>query len=774
MGIRQSYNNMQIWKKLGVGFGLVGLLLFGVVWQYHSTLSKALHEYNYLLNGEDVMKSRGLRIEVLMLQARRAEKDFLARKDVQYAGKVKTYVDQLISEAEQLKALEQASGHEDDVKAVEGILRAAKQYTSSFQKVVEGWKIKGLDEKSGLQGAFRDAAHAMEKKFRNFEVGSLKVDLLQARRAEKDFLLRGEKKYADRLHSVLSSFRRDLDGSSLDSDLKRQLGKEIADYEAAFDRMAGVRKGRSIRDASLGVFRDSAHQIEKTLNANWIPGIMADYLLLRRHEKDYLLRTAPKYVTKLDRVAERIREKINASGISKNDQGRLLESLNLYKKDFHALVDQNQEIAQSIAGMRSAVHQIEPVVKAYVEDTEKSMKSTADRTNADAEKSAGVAFGIALIALLIGVVFAVIITRSVSGPVIEILNFTKRFGEGDLTAELTIDSSDEIGIMARTLKGAVEKLREVVSDIRSAAGSVASGSQELSATSEQMSQGATEQAAAAEEVSSSMEEMASNIQQNADNARQTEKIAVKSAEDARAGGNAVTNTVNAMKEIADKISIIEEIARQTNLLALNAAIEAARAGEHGKGFAVVAAEVRKLAERSQTAAAEISQLSGASVEVAEKAGEMLTKIVPDIQKTAELVQEINAASSEQNAGAEQINKAIQQLDQVIQQNAAASEEMASTSEELAAQAEQLQGTMEFFKLQGSDGKHEAPEKALPRKEVPSHPPVSRLTRNLHEKARDMATGMAQSRAAGEAHPSLGCSIELKDEKETGDPEFENY
>jgi methyl-accepting chemotaxis protein len=278
----------------------------------------------------------------------------------------------------------------------------------------------------------------------------------------------------------------------------------------------------------------------------------------------------------------------------------------------------------------------------------------------------------------------------------EITKVAKQIAEGNLVVGVKERSAQDE--LMRALASMVEKLTTVVSEVRTAADNVASGSQQLSSTSQEMSQGATEQAASAEEVSSSMEEMVSNIRQNADNAQQTEKIALKAAQDAKEGGKAVVETVSAMKEIATRISIIEEIARQTNLLALNAAIEAARAGEHGKGFAVVATEVRKLAERSQIAAGEINKLSGRSVEVAEKAGEMLARIVPDIQKTAELVSEINAASNEQNTGAEQINKAIQQLDQVIQQNASATEEMSSTTEELSSQAEQLQDTISFFKI----------------------------------------------------------------------------
>jgi methyl-accepting chemotaxis protein len=346
----------------------------------------------------------------------------------------------------------------------------------------------------------------------------------------------------------------------------------------------------------------------------------------------------------------------------------------------------------------------------------------------------------------------------------EVTDAAEEIAKGNLL--VNVKPRSEADSLMKALADMVKKLSDVVIEVKSSADNVAAGSAGLSQSSEQLSQGATEQASSIEEISSSMEQMSSNIKQNADNATQTEKIALKAASNAKEGGEAVAKTAEAMKQIASKISIIEEIARQTNLLALNAAIEAARAGEHGRGFAVVASEVRKLAERSQRAAGEITELSGSSVKIAEHAGELLGKILPDVQKTSELVQEITAASREQDAGAAQINKAIQQLDQVIQQNASGSEETSTTSEELAGQAEQLQSAIAFFKIGNLAASH------APTKNVAHHATVALPPAHLQHPKAD--TAKAESPKPAGKRPSNGKGMALHLGNDVEDAGFEEF
>jgi methyl-accepting chemotaxis protein len=419
----------------------------------------------------------------------------------------------------------------------------------------------------------------------------------------------------------------------------------------------------------------------------------------RIESKQSIDRSREEYKELMDKLekletTDKGKELIAAAKASLNDAKKAnneVIGLSLANKSTEALAVFNREAYPLDMKIKTAFN-------AIIQYQEEHMDSRLEEARKQFGSSKFTSIAIIGLALLIGILTAFFITRSITRPLAEGVSVANALAAGDLTIAVNAVGKDETGQLMEAIRNMVVKLRQVVGHVIAAADNVASGSQELSGTAQQLSQGATEQAASAEEISASMEEMTSSVKQNADNSTQTEKIAIKSAADARDGGKAVAETVGAMKEIATKISIIEEIARQTNLLALNAAIEAARAGEHGKGFAVVASEVRKLAERSQSAAGEISTLSTRSVQIAETAGDMLNRMVPDIQKTAELVQEISASSREQDSGAEQISKAIQQLDQVIQQNASASEEMASTSEELSGQAEQLKETISFFRI----------------------------------------------------------------------------
>ena len=290
------------------------------------------------------------------------------------------------------------------------------------------------------------------------------------------------------------------------------------------------------------------------------------------------------------------------------------------------------------------------------------------------------------------------LSRSLTRPLGEAVRLAEAIGAGDVSRRVEAKSRDEIGDLLRAMNRMSTKLSEIVGAVRLSSSQVASGSALSAQTAEQLSSGSTEQAAASEQASAAVEEMTANVRQNADNAAQTEKIAAQANANAEKTGAAVAQSVEAMRTIAEKITVVQEIARQTDLLALNAAIEAARAGSHGKGFAVVASEVRKLAERSQQAAAEIGELSVSTLQVSEEAGAMLQRLVPDIRRTAELVGEISAACREQSIGIEQINQAIQQLDQVTQANAGAANEMTATAEQLSGEAEALNERAGFFRI----------------------------------------------------------------------------
>ncbi|BDG02620.1 methyl-accepting chemotaxis protein [Anaeromyxobacter oryzae] len=339
-----------------------------------------------------------------------------------------------------------------------------------------------------------------------------------------------------------------------------------------------------------------------------------------------------------------------------------------------------------------------------------------------------VTIALMIAALVVAIAVASYVTRSITVPVASAVAAADRIARGDLRDAIAVTSRDEVGKLQAAMREMAEKLAEVIGEVRGGAEALTGASQQVSATAQALSQGTGEQAASVEETTSSLEEMSASITQNAESSRQTEAMAQASARNAEESGKSVAETVAAMKAIAEKIGIIEEIAYQTNLLALNAAIEAARAGEHGKGFAVVATEVRKLAERAQKAAKEIGSLAGSSVDVAERSGKLIVELVPAIRKTADLVQEVAAASQEQSAGVGQVSKAMGVVDQVTQRNASAAEELSSTAEEMSSQAEALQQLVAFFQVRDDGGRTVAGLPAARRPAAAVAAPPARLPR----------------------------------------------
>ena len=683
-----------------------------------------------------------------ILRARQQEKNFIIRKDPEYVAKVLKIIEELEIHARQTRGSFQQKINQKQMNAV---IKKAQEYAAAFQAYVNleekrNQTMTQMREKAGValaeMNAIREDQKRQLKEARKknaaiiqekvskaddanrlvrfiLEAKALRVSMMQADDAEtlsrwKDM----NRKILDLSENLRSRFKSEKNIRQAEVVLKR-----YREFESVFlrylqarnedDKETLIKAAQASVQAILSIRADQKAQLTKVqtdgklfLNDRLTKADDANRMIkwffeALKSEKEVIISGEQKYhdlagegIEKILALANDLKARFKLEhNVRQIDVG--VNAIHAYHKAFTNYVGlmKQQEAASQV--MVKAAREVRKVCENASTDQKAKMKNEILLANR-------VIFGVAILAILSAIAVALWISMNIRNALAKAADITQSLANGDLTQVIETDIRDEIGQLLLAMKTTVEKLRNIIAEVKSATINVASGSQDVSATSEEMSQSVSEQAATAEEVSSTMEQMAANIRQNADNAKETERIAIKSAEDAVTAGVAVADTLKAMKTITEKIAIIGEIARQTDLLALNAAVEAARAGKYGRGFAVVASEVRKLSERTQISANEIRKVSASSVAVAERAGGMLDQVVPDIRKTAAFVQEISVASAEQNTGAEQISKSVQQLNWVIQQNASASEEMAAMSEELASQADQIRDAITFFKVEAGE------------------------------------------------------------------------
>ncbi len=441
------FENLPVGRKIALGFGLTSFLFLIVIWQYHENLFQALARSDRLQSVQGAIKYHSLNIHRYMLEARRSEKDFLVRKQPEYAERVKQHVELVLAEAAAFEKVEETEGGRRTALRIQDLMRS---YYEDFQEIVRAWKRKGLNHDSGLQGQFRKSIHEVEERAHDFKTSALYLTLLQIRRAEKDLGLRSNEEYIARVRNLVDSFHEQVRESSLDSQTKSTLADVVDSYLRHFEIYATkVMRGKETKGGK-GPFRDIAHQLEASLQKRYVPDLEKDILTLRRWEKDYLLRQDREYAERVHSAVKAIQDNIASSQILVENKKLLTELVDRYEKDFRALVEEDNRIITLTARMRNSVHKIEPLVEANVRDAIVLMERETEEIRTTSINRSMLALGLSLLALLVAIFFAVVITRRITSPLSTLMSVAEILTDDEQVSE-DLGHKDEVRALAAAM-----------------------------------------------------------------------------------------------------------------------------------------------------------------------------------------------------------------------------------------------------------------------------------------------------------------------------------